>query len=163
MSAGNMSQTILVVDDNHDIVMITRSTLEKKGFKVVTANNGLEAIEKLKEQVPDAVILDVMMPDVSGWEVLDFIKNEETTAKVPVILMSARDRGEQVSAGYAYGADYYLTKPCTRDRLLTAVGQVLRRYDLLPGGEAAAAAGEAAGGAVPPRGSGGGQEGSGEE
>jgi CheY-like chemotaxis protein len=126
-----MEEKILVVDDNPDIRMIVKTTLERHGLIVFPAASGFEAIEFLKKDVPHAVVLDVMMPGMSGWEVFDFIKNSDVTSKIPVIMLTARDQAQEVNAGYAYGADYYLTKPCTRQQILRAVGLLLKRTDLV--------------------------------
>lgn len=126
-----MNEKVLVVDDNPDILNITRTALEKYGFAVTTAASGLEAITYMKADRPDAVVLDIMMPEMSGWEVLDYIKNNELTAKLPVLILTARDQASDIRAGYEYGADYYLTKPCSRRQLLYALGMLLNRADLI--------------------------------
>ena len=131
-----MSIKILVVDDDPDILQLTRLTLERAGFTVRAAAGGLDAIERLKSETPDLVILDVMMPQISGWEVLDFLKNNEATAAVPVLLMTARDRPDEVEVGYEYGARYYLAKPWTRRQLLHGIGVALGRPDLMEAGSA---------------------------
>lgn len=125
-----MKDSILVVDDNPDSITIIRTILEANGFKVETAENGREALDKLKAETPQVVLLDVMMPEMSGLEVLERIKGNPTTAKLPVILVTAKTQDEDVLVGYQYGADYYITKPCTSKQLLYGVGLVLGRADL---------------------------------
>lgn len=128
-----MSGRILVVDDDADIRDLTRLTLASVGFSVQVAAGGLEAIELLRSELPDLVILDIMMPHISGWEVLDFLKNNDETAGIPVMLMTARDQPDDIKAGYDYGATYYLTKPWSTAELLYAVGVALGRPDLITG------------------------------
>jgi DNA-binding response OmpR family regulator len=129
-----MSARILVVDDDPDVLALTRMTLERAGFAVAVASGGLQAIEWLGSETPDLVVLDVMMPQISGWEVLDFLKNNEATAAVPVLMMTARDKPDDVKVGYDYGARYYLTKPWRKEELLHGISVALGRPDLMPGG-----------------------------
>ena len=124
-----MKRTILVVDDNADSVMILRSILEAHGFTVRVANNGVAALEQLREAVPDLILLDVMMPEMSGFEVLEKIKTTHATSKVPVIMVTAKMQDEDVMTGYQYGADYYITKPCTAKQLLYGIELVLGRIE----------------------------------
>ena len=133
-----MNRKILVVDDNHDSIMMLRSILETQGFSVATADSGLGAIEALQRDVPDVVLLDVMMPEMSGFEVLQRIKTTHATSKVPVIMVTAKMQDEDVMTGYQHGADYYITKPCTTKQLLYGIGLVLGRAE-----QAAHAAAEA--------------------
>lgn len=132
-----MSKKILVVDDNIDSIMILRSILESQGYTVLTAQSGLEALEIVAREIPDLVLLDVMMPQMSGIEVLERIKTTHATSKVPVIMVTAKIQDEDVMTGYQHGADYYITKPCTAKQLLYGIGLVLDRLEA----EAAAAKG----------------------
>ena len=131
-----MNTKILVVDDDPDLLTIVRRTLERRGFDVAVAIDGFQAIEYLKRDTPDLAILDIMMPEISGWEVLDFIKNSDAMTNVPVLMLTARDQADDVRAGYEYGAKYYLTKPCTPKELLHGVGVALNRLDLMVDPEA---------------------------
>ena len=132
-----MPKKILVVDDNIDSIMILRSILESQGYTVLTAQSGLEALEIVARELPDLVLLDVMMPQMSGIEVLERIKTTHATSKVPVIMVTAKIQDEDVMTGYQHGADYYITKPCTAKQLLYGIGLVLDRLEA----EAAAAKG----------------------
>ena len=124
-----MGKSILVVDDNIDSIMILRSILESQGYAVRTAQSGVEALEQLKDGLPDLVLLDVMMPQMSGIEVLERIKTTHATSKVPVIMVTAKIQDEDVMTGYQHGADYYITKPCTSKQLLYGIGLVLDRIE----------------------------------
>jgi DNA-binding response OmpR family regulator len=130
-----MSKKILVVDDNIDSIMILRSILESQGFQVFTAQNGPDALDAVSRERPDLILLDVMMPQMSGIEVLERLKTTHATSKVPVIMVTAKIQDEDVMTGYQHGADYYITKPCTAKQLLYGIGLVLDRV-----AEAAAAA-----------------------
>ena len=120
-----MSTLILVVDDNQDNVNIAREILLSRGFEVRVAYNGPSALASVEQQRPDLVLLDVMMPQMSGMEVLDRLRANPATAGVPVILVTAKDQDEDLLAGYKYGADYYITKPFSAKQLLYGIGLVL--------------------------------------
>ena len=120
-----MNTLILVVDDNQDNVNIAREILLSRGFEVRVAYNGPSALASVEQQRPDLVLLDVMMPQMSGMEVLDRLRANPATAGVPVILVTAKDQDEDLLAGYKYGADYYITKPFSAKQLLYGIGLVL--------------------------------------
>ena len=120
-----MNTLILVVDDNQDNVNIAREILLSRGFEVRVAYNGQSALASVEQQRPDLVLLDVMMPQMSGMEVLDRLRANPATAGVPVILVTAKDQDEDILAGYKYGADYYITKPFSAKQLLYGIGLVL--------------------------------------
>jgi len=122
-----MKRKILVVDDNLDSILILRSILEGQGFQVATAHNGALALAELQRELPDIVLLDVMMPEMSGFEVLQRIKETHATSKIPVIMVTAKMQDEDVMTGYQYGADYYITKPCTAKQLIYGIELVLGR------------------------------------
>lgn len=126
-----MQQKVLVVDDNPDLRVIIRRLLEKQGFVVREAGSGRRALEQLKSEIPDVVLLDVMMPEMSGFEVLELIRNDPATSRLPVIMVTAKNEDNDVLSGYQSGADYYLTKPYTPDHLLYSIGLVLARPDLI--------------------------------
>ena len=120
-----MSTLILVVDDDQDNVTIAREILLSRGFEVRVAYNGPSALASVEQQRPDLVLLDVMMPQMSGIQVLDRLRANPATAGVPVILVTAKDQDEDILAGYKYGADYYITKPFSAKQLLYGIGLVL--------------------------------------
>ena len=144
-----MNERVLVVDDNPDSIAIIRSILEAFGFSVQAAESGAEALEILKGEPPNVVLLDVMMPEMSGLEVLEHIKGNPRMKKLPVILVTAKTQDEDVLVGYQYGADYYITKPCTSKQLLYGVGLVLGRADLTQDGEEEESGGNGNGNLVP--------------
>jgi CheY-like chemotaxis protein len=120
-----MSKTILVVDDNRDAVDIMRSILVSNGFTVVAAYNGVEALTQVGTQRPDLIVLDVMMPRMSGMEVLERLKDLEETAHIPVMMCTAKVQDNDLLEGYRCGADYYITKPFTAQQLMYGVGLLL--------------------------------------
>ncbi|GIW45981.1 MAG: hypothetical protein KatS3mg077_3263 [Candidatus Binatia bacterium] len=122
-----MSLRVLVVDDNADSLVITRGILEPKGYEVMEATSGAEALELVAQNPPDLILLDIMMPGMSGLEVLQQLKERYETARIPVILVTAKTADEDVVQGYQYGADYYITKPFTGTQLLYGIELVLGR------------------------------------
>ena len=120
-----MKQRILVVDDNPDSLTIMRTILENQGYEVSVAATGADALEQVKRAPPALVLLDVMMPEISGFEVLQEIREDAHTGRVPVILVTAKTQDEDLMSGYRYGADYYITKPFTAKQLLYGVELVL--------------------------------------
>lgn len=120
-----MADTILVVDDSEDIALISARMLTQRGFAVITAADGAEALAIVARQRPSCLLLDVMMPRMSGLEVLIVLKNDPATATIPVIMVTAKTTDDDVLQGYQQGADYYITKPFTADELVYGVNLVL--------------------------------------
>jgi two-component system OmpR family response regulator len=126
-----MSKKILVVDDERKIVEIVKAYLEKDGFKVIAAFDGRSALEQYRRSSPNLVILDLMLPEVSGWDVCRKIRQQ---SDVPVIMLTARDETTDKIVGLELGADDYVTKPFDPKELVTRVKAVLRRSEVLPEG-----------------------------
>ncbi len=120
-----MKQRVLVVDDNPDSVAIMRGILEAREYDVVAAGSGAEALQLIRNEAVDVVLLDVMMPEMSGMEVLQRIKEDAATGRLPVILVTAKTQDEDVLSGYQYGADYYITKPFTAKQLIYGIELIL--------------------------------------
>ncbi|MEE8113767.1 MAG: response regulator, partial [Nitrososphaerales archaeon] len=114
-------RTIMVVDDNPDIVTIVKTILEVKGYGVQSAYSGQEVFNLLGELKSDLILLDIMMPEMDGLEVLTRLKGDPGTASIPVILLTAKVRHDDVLGGYKMGADFYITKPFTSTQLMTGI------------------------------------------
>ncbi len=118
--------TVLAVDDEEDILTIIRHNLEREGHRVLTAPNGDRALELVREEKPDVVVLDVMMPGTDGWGVLNMIKAErEELATIPVLMLTARAADEDRIRGGIEGAIRYLTKPFSPRDLCAEVAAAL--------------------------------------
>jgi DNA-binding response OmpR family regulator len=98
-------------------------------MKVAEAADGPSGLEKARANPPDVILLDVMMPEMSGFEVLQHLKEEYTTGRIPVILVTAKTQDDDVVKGYQYGADYYIPKPFTAKQLLYGIELVLGKSD----------------------------------
>ena len=122
-----MTHRILVVDDEPDITALVAYHLAKAGYRVSTASSGAEALRAASEERPDVVILDLMLPGVSGYDVLTELRSREETRDVGVILLTARREETDRIRGLSLGADDYLTKPFSPQELTLRVAAVLRR------------------------------------
>ncbi len=118
---------ILVVDDEPRIIQFIRLNLEHDGFEVYEATSGPQALEKLRDQLPDLILLDVMMPDIDGFETLRLIREIST---VPVIMLTAKGEEDDRVRGLELGADDYVTKPFSPRELVSRVRAVLRRTEM---------------------------------
>ncbi|MBN1202118.1 MAG: response regulator [Anaerolineae bacterium] len=124
-----MSKTILIVDDDELLSTLTAKALERGGYAVVVARDGLTGIEKFRSEKPDLIVLDVAMPEMSGFEVAKRIRTleyEENLSHTPIVLLTAYARSFFPSVGREAGVDSYLTKPVTPEQLLEHVSQFLR-------------------------------------
>jgi len=121
-------QTILVVDDEKRMVRFIRLNLEQDGFQVISAYNGSEALEQVRTKLPNLVLLDVMMPDIDGFEVLKKIRE---ASNVPVIMLTAKGEENDRIRGLELGADDYVTKPFSPRELVSRVKAVLRRTETI--------------------------------
>ncbi|MFM1887722.1 MAG: hypothetical protein RL501_9 [Bacteroidota bacterium] len=121
---------ILLVDDEPDILEIVSYNLTAEGYKVYTANNGVEALEKAKKKKPHLIILDVMMPEMDGIEACEAIRNTPELAHTLVAFLTARGEDYSQVAGFDAGADDYITKPIKPKVLVSKVKSLLRRVNL---------------------------------
>jgi two-component system phosphate regulon response regulator PhoB len=122
-----MTQRILVVDDEPDITALVAYHLARAGYRVSTATNGPDALKSAREERPDVVVLDLMLPGVSGYDVLQELRKRKETSEVGIILLTARREEADRIKGLSLGADDYLTKPFSPQELTLRVGAVLRR------------------------------------
>ena len=122
-----MKTSILVVDDEQDIRELVRLNLAQAGFEVRTAATGHAALDELARKRPDLVVLDLMLPDHSGSEICRRIRANVETAKLPVIMLTARSEEVDRVVGFELGADDYVTKPFSPRELVLRIQAVLRR------------------------------------
>ncbi len=127
-----MSEKILVVDDEKDLVDLVCYNLEKAGFRTLRALDGEAALRKVQAESPDAVVLDLMLPLLDGWGVLKRLRAEARTAKLPVLMLTARGEETDKVLGLELGADDYLTKPFSPRELVARVRALLRRAKPAP-------------------------------
>jgi two-component system, OmpR family, alkaline phosphatase synthesis response regulator PhoP len=120
---------VLVVEDEEPILEMIRYGLEREGFRVQTVVSGEEALPLVREELPDVVLLDLMLPGIDGLEVCRRLKGEAQTAGIPLVMLTARDAETDVVAGLELGADDYLTKPFSPRILAARLRAVLRRRE----------------------------------
>jgi len=125
-----LPRKILAVDDEKHIVRLVQVNLERAGYEVITANDGREALQKVKDEKPDLVVLDVMMPYMDGFEVLQNLRRNPETAEIPVIMLTAKAQDADVFKGWQSGVDCYLTKPFNPMELIVFVKRI---FDSLGG------------------------------
>jgi two-component system alkaline phosphatase synthesis response regulator PhoP len=120
---------ILVVEDEPDILQLVKHYLEKEGFIALTAKNGSEALKNVKEDNPDLVVLDLMLPEINGLEVCKRLRSTPATARLPIIMLTAKAEESDTIVGLELGADDYVTKPFSPNALIARVKALLRRIE----------------------------------
>ncbi|MEI7898885.1 MAG: response regulator [bacterium] len=130
------NETLLIVEDDADIRELLRFNLEREGYKLIECASSEEAHKKLKRSAPDLILLDLMLPGTDGFAFCRAVRAGEKTAKIPVIMVTARDEDADIVAGLEVGADDYMTKPFSACILSARVRAVLRRRAVEPGDDA---------------------------
>ena len=121
----NNKKKILLVDDEQDMVYAVKMQLEADGFRVLTAPDGQEGLDKARKEKPDLIILDLMLPRIDGYKVCRMLKFDEKYKNIPVIIYTARAQEVDEKLGYEVGADAYLTKPFDPKKLLAKINELL--------------------------------------
>jgi EAL domain-containing protein (putative c-di-GMP-specific phosphodiesterase class I)/DNA-binding response OmpR family regulator len=119
------AEKILIVDDDEDVLLIVQTILDNAGYSTALARNGREGVEKAFEGKPDLILLDVMMPELSGWEVCTTLKSAPETRQIPIVMLTVKSEIRDLITGMQVGADDYITKPFTRKKLLSTVRRLL--------------------------------------
>ena len=127
-----MAKTVLIVEDDRNIADLLRLYLEKEGYEVAIAHDGLRGVELFREKQPSLVLLDVMLPGMDGWGVCRTIRSE---SKTPIIMLTAKSETEDKVAGLKQGADDYITKPFEMKEVLARIEAVLRRSGMTVDGK----------------------------
>lgn len=116
---------ILIVDDEPDIVEALQVRLEQENYECLTACDGNGGLELARVQKPDLIILDIMLPNLDGYKVCRLLKFQKELQRIPIIMLTARDKVEDRLLGEQTGADYYMTKPFSMDELVATIKQFL--------------------------------------
>ncbi len=124
---SQQKRTILIVDDEEDVLDLLQLVFETSGFLVRRASTGKSAVSSAWEQPPDVVLLDVMMPEMDGWQVLRTLKGDERTRSVPVVMLSARAERRDKMIGLQEGAEGYIAKPFSPAEVVREVQSFLER------------------------------------
>lgn len=128
--SNKSAKFILCIEDEPEMIDLIRLILERRGFNVQGAAGGTEGIKKVRELRPDLVLLDLMMPDLDGWEVYQQMKADETTRDIPVIVVTAKAQSiDKVLGLHIAKVDDYIAKPFSPQELLTSVDKVLKKHE----------------------------------
>ncbi|MHB1373293.1 MAG: response regulator transcription factor [Thauera sp.] len=122
-----MNKKVLIADDEQNIVISLEFLMKREGFEVLVANDGEEAIQRIRAEQPDLVLLDVMMPKKSGFEVCQEVKADPALGAVRILMLTAKGRDTEVAKGLALGADAYMTKPFSTRELVDKVRSLLEQ------------------------------------
>jgi two-component system alkaline phosphatase synthesis response regulator PhoP len=127
-----LPKKILVVEDEPDILQLVKLYLEKEGFRTATAVNGAQALKKVKEDKPDLIVLDLMLPEIDGLEVCKRLRSVPDTAMLPIIMLTAKAEESDTVIGLELGADDYVAKPFSPKALVARIKALLRRLERTP-------------------------------
>lgn len=120
------ARTILVVDDEPDTLSLLSRRLEASGYRVVTASDGMEALNTARRVRPSLMVLDLMLPKMDGYKVCSFLKFDERYKSIPIVLLTARANAEDMKKAGEVKADHFLTKPCDLKELMAVIGRLVR-------------------------------------
>jgi DNA-binding response OmpR family regulator len=123
------SKKILIVEDEHDILQLVKLYLEKEGFRTLSATTGAEALWQVRHEKPDLVVLDLMLPEMSGLEVCKRLRSAPETAMLPIIMLTAKAEESDTIIGLELGADDYVTKPFSPKTLVARIKALVRRFE----------------------------------
>jgi len=116
---------ILLVDDSETVLLMERMILKKEPYQLITAKNGMEGVEKALEIKPDLILMDVVMPEMNGFEAVKWLRQRDTTRSVPIVMVTTQAEAESMEAGYESGCSDYIIKPIDSTELLTKVRNIL--------------------------------------
>jgi len=119
------ARKILLVDDSETVLMIEQMILKKEPYQLITAKNGMEGVEKALETRPDLILMDVVMPEMNGFEAVRWLRQRDATRSVPIVMVTTQAEAESMEAGYESGCNDYITKPIDSTELLTKVRNIL--------------------------------------
>lgn len=116
---------VLIVDDEPNILMSLEFLMKKQGYKVFIARDGHEALDIIRQETPDLIILDIMMPEVDGYEVCRHIRESNEFPQTRIVFLSAKSKSSEIEKGYQIGADLYITKPFSTRNLVKSIQELL--------------------------------------
>lgn len=131
-NTGEQKQkSLLLIDDDPNLILLVRDYLEFRGYHVVTAENGREALEILEKEIPDMIICDVMMPEMDGYSLVEHVRQNPHTGWIPVLFLSAKGQSQDRVKGLSKGADVYMVKPFEPEELVAQVESSLKQASRL--------------------------------
>src|SRR3712207_283580 len=121
------NKRLLLIDDDPNLILLVKDYLEFRGYEVVTAENGREALEVLEQELPDLIICDVMMPEMDGYTFVKHVREDQRTSWIPVLFLSAKGQSQDKVKGLNTGADVYMVKPFEPEELVAQVEASLKQ------------------------------------
>ncbi len=118
---------LLLIDDDPNLILLVKDYLEFRGYEVITAENGREALEVLQQEIPDMIICDVMMPEMDGYALVEHVRQNPNTSWIPVLFLSAKGQSQDRVKGLSTGADVYMVKPFEPEELVAQVESSLKQ------------------------------------
>jgi DNA-binding NarL/FixJ family response regulator len=128
---GKDRKRLLLIDDDPNLILLVKDYLEFRGYEVVTADNGKEALKLLSQDVPDMIICDIMMPEMDGYGLIEHVRNDRRTGWIPVLFLSAKGQSQDRIKGLNLGADVYMVKPFEPEELVAQVESSLKQTSRL--------------------------------
>ncbi len=116
---------VLIVEDEKNIILSLRMYLKKEGFDVIVASNGIDALKLAQDQIPDLILLDILMPSMNGYLVCEALKEDIETRHIPVIFMSAKSQEEDVNKAFEVGGNDYIIKPFTHEEIKKVIDKYI--------------------------------------
>jgi DNA-binding NarL/FixJ family response regulator len=130
-TSSGSHRRLLLIDDDPNLILLVKDYLEFRGYEVVTAENGREALEVLEQDIPDMIICDVMMPEMDGYQLVSTIRQDSKTSWIPVLFLSAKGQSQDRVKGLNIGADVYMVKPFEPEELVAQVESSLKQASRL--------------------------------
>jgi DNA-binding response OmpR family regulator len=124
-----MAKRILVVDDEVRVVLVIQKRLESAGYVVITAHDGYEGLKKARAESPDLIVLDLIMPNLNGYQICAMLKRDRMYRHIPILMLSARSQERDIQDGLLAGAEAYMTKPFDHNELLTKIADLLAKAE----------------------------------
>ena len=129
MCRGGKMKKILIIEDDEHIIELLKFNVENNGYSVMTATDGHDGLEKALNELPDLILLDLMLPGIDGIDICNKLKNKDRTKAIPIIMLTAKGHESDKILGLELGADDYMTKPFSVRELMTRIKVVMRRYN----------------------------------
>lgn len=129
MCRGGKMKKILIIEDDEHIIELLKFNVENNGYSVMTATDGHDGLEKALNELPDLILLDLMLPGIDGIDICNKLKNKDRTKTIPIIMLTAKGHESDKILGLELGADDYMTKPFSVRELMTRIKVVMRRYN----------------------------------
>lgn len=127
------NKRLLLIDDDPNLILLVKDYLEFRGYEVVTADNGIEALEVLDQEIPDMIICDIMMPEMDGYTFVERVRQDSRSSWIPVLFLSAKGQSQDRVKGLNKGADVYMVKPFEPEELVAQVESSLKQANRLIG------------------------------